>query len=689
MIERASKIATAASTLLILILLLWFHPDITRALQIGGAAAFLLAWLAGRRWGDRVIGICLFIAPVAPALLRILAGREQTVLDVIWMAPLAGALLGQVSWSRWMLPQAWRPLAGGWALALALVWPVLAAREAGFDPHGLQDWGAVVSWASWPAPYAIAWSWYWVLMQLLGLLWLDWVTSYAARPRERLAHTAQGLWMGVTAASVVAVVQGTIDWTFLNSPFWAAEGRATGTMLEANGYGHCAAIAGPVALVILRSIRGGSPAWAWTALAVNWAGVWMSGSRTAFLCAAIGAAGLALGLWRSGERASRRQVLAGGGAIAIAALAIAISGGATGPLRRFAEIPFDAAGITALWERGGYGSIATQMVREYPLTGTGAGTYHYLAPDYYRAAADDALAPDNAQNWWRHQAAELGILGGAMLFIWSGVLAWRVVAGRRIRAPHRPADVPPLSPAGDRFETLAVPIVRGLLVGLGLSSLVGVPTQNPVVLLAFFMLAGWLAVLVPAAPAGAEARWIHPAWTVAALLAVSYAAGHVWLARTSLSVPARASRFERAYVAGAYQPEPQPDGPGEFRWTDDESRFVMPAESRWLVVRLWASHPDIQALPVEVRLSTPCGVLWNEPLRTVDPVTLGVVLPPALGSVDTTVDVSRTWQPSAFGSDDERRLGVGISMSFVGSSSQAEEQTYTARWPDCGVPRAE
>ena len=668
MIERASRIATAASTLLILGLLLWLHPDMTPPLQMAGAAAFLAAWIAAGWRAEQALAACVIAAPLAPALLRLATGREQPVLDVVWMAALGGALLRQAPLSRWRLPSLWRPLAGGWALTLALAWPVLAGREAGFDVEGLRDWGAVVSWAFWPAPHAISWTLYWVLIQFLGLLWLDAIAARLAADPVSLPRSAHAFWIGASAASVVAVVQGALDLDFLNPPFWASLGRATGTMLEANGYGHTAALAGPVAFVAIRSLRPSLSAWAWAALGVNWMGVWMSGSRTALLCAGFGAAGLMVGLWRAGERASRRHALIAAGAIVPAAALIVLAAGATGPLRRLAEIPLDRASLTDFWERGGYGSIAAQILREYPLTGTGAGTFHYIAPDYWRVTADDALAPDNAQNWWRHQAAELGILGGAAVLLWSAVLAWHVVGGRA-------------STSGP--GTVSGPVVRGLLAGIGVSSLVGVPTQNPVVLIGFLLLAGWLAAIVrEPGPAGAVGdRWTGAAWAVAALLAIAYAGGHVLLARGPLSVAERARRFEREYVSGAHQPEQLPSG-AAFRWTDDRSRFVLPARTPWLVIRVRADHPDIGETPVRVMISARCGVVWDDVLRSREPVILAVALPENSRVVDATVEVGRTWQPSAFGSGDSRDLGVAVSWDFVGSADQAEGRTHV-RWPAC------
>ncbi len=118
------------------------------------------------------------------------------------------------------------------------------------------------------------------------------------------------------------------------------------------------------------------------------------------------------------------------------------------------------------------------MIREHPLAGVGLSAYHVLVPDY-RVFVGQTLPFDNAQNWWRHQAAELGILGGAMLFAWSAVLIWKVLAGRT--APRQ------------RFTATAV---RGLLVGLGLCSLLGMPTQSPLVLLWFMLLVAWLTVAI-------------------------------------------------------------------------------------------------------------------------------------------------------------------------------------------------
>ena len=65
-----------------------------------------------------------------------------------------------------------------------------------------------------------------------------------------------------------------------------------------------------------------------------------------------------------------------------------------------------------LWERDGYGLAAMRAVAEHPWTGVGIGAFALLAPERLFHLETGGLIPaDNAQNWWRHQIAELGFIG--------------------------------------------------------------------------------------------------------------------------------------------------------------------------------------------------------------------------------------------------------------------------------------
>jgi len=663
-LERVSKTAAKASVPLILALTLAVHPDITWLLRGLAAAAFAAGWLVAAR-APLQTPIWLGIAIVSPALLRLAAAREGPVLDLVWLAGLSGGLLRITPWSRWTLPFPWSVLIGGWALALSLGWPVLMAREVGFRLAGFHDAGAINSWSMLTGAQSAMWIAYVVLAQLAGALWFEWAREARIHP-IKLLHP---LWAGTTAASLVAVIQGTVDLGFLSTEFWASLRRATGTMLDANSFGMCAALAAPVGFVAMRAAAPNVPAAAAAVFAINAAGMWLSGSRTALLCGMLGTAGLVFGLWRERRLQRARYGAETWIPIGVAAAALlALLTSTTSPIERALDIPAGRAGLAALWNRGGYGPIALRMTREHPLTGVGSGSYRTLAPDYWREMADDALPLDNAQNWWRHQIAELGVLGGALIVAFSILVAWRVLTGR-----DGGADV------------AASWTSRGLLAGLGATSLFGMPTQNPVVLCWFLLLTAWFARLVPEPTTQRERRpgELRAAWVVASVLAIGYAAGHIALARGSLHPIDRARRAHRDYVMGAYPREPLP-GTNQFQWTGLESRFFWAARTRYMAIRFWVGHPDVETRPVRVTLTSPCGVLFDEELTSHRSMSLGLALPEDQSTLEATVRVSRTWSPADSGQDDRRQLGVGILADFSNDPAFAVNQLRAVKLSGCG-----
>jgi len=676
-IERASKTAATTSVLLILALMLAAHPDMTWLLRGLTVMALVSGWFAfSIRFppaGQTIFW--LFVGAIAPALLRLLAGREGPVLDIVWMAGLAGALLRTTQWSRWAMPFPWNVLIGGWTLALSLSWPVLVAREIGFRLSGFQDVGAINSWSMMSAPQAAFWILYVVLAQLIGALWFEWAREKAAQVQSPIL--LNGLWAGATAASVVAVIQGTINIGFLNTEFWVSRLRATGTMLDANSYGVSAALAAPIGFLGMRVLAPHAPAAAVAVFAINFAGMWLSGSRTAlFTCGLVGAAALMVGLWRERRTSSSSmtQTMKWSTVGVIAVLAVTLLTATVSPIQRALDIPSGREGLASLWYRDGYGPIALRMTREFPLTGVGAGSYRILAPDYWRAMANDALPLDNAQNWWRHQIAELGVFGGALIIAFSVLLAWRVLTGR-----ERDHDV-----RERERDVASASTVRGLLIGLGVTSFFGMPTQNPLVLYWFLGLVAWFAWLVPGPALHRETHAHEPrmAWVVAAALAIAYAAGHLLLAAGPLHPAQRAQRASRDYVIGAYPTEPLPES-NEFRWTGGEAQFIWAVKTRYMAIRFWSHHPDIASRPVHVTMTSPCGVLFDEDLTSDTSMSLGMVLPEGQRTLEATVRVSRTWSPADAGEADTRQLGVGIVADFSNDPAFATNQLRAVKLPGC------
>jgi hypothetical protein len=679
--ETVTKCAVVVSAVAITGLLIGTHPDMTAGLRALSTVAVVAGWLAAGALAPGspsawLYGVWAAAGVLAPAILRLATGREGPVLDVFWMAGLTASLLRTSAWSGWSLDGRMRLVAGAWALTIALAWPILAAREAAFDPRLLFDFRAINSWSEWSAPHAVSWIAFVAWTHLIGLLWLDWLAARLDQQQpRRISGIVHGLWIAATVASLVGIYQSVGDLTFLNTAFWAERRRAAGTMLDANAFGVCAALAGPSALVALHNSswkRAGTIVS--LAFVINLGGVWASGSRTALVCAAVSTAAVVLALLRSARPGQRRLIVLTGAGVAAALAVVVLAGGAVGPARRLLERPAGTSSyiVTAL-SRPPYGPTALEMIREYPLTGVGIGSYHQLAPDYVRRRANEAMAFDNAQNWWRHEAAELGLLGALPLFVWSGLIAWRVLAWR-----SRPE------------ARVAATVTRGLLLAIGLCSVTQMPTQSPVVLLWFFMLVAWLPRLLEpprrlatkGAANGVIQRIINR--HVLTALAITYAAGHLVLARGPLAVAERAKTFGREYVVGAYGAEPMEGGGGLFRWTDGRSRFVWPARTRWFVIQIWAHHPDIAANPVRVTITTPCGLLLDQTLKTTSRLSVGVVLPEGLRALDATVTVSRTWQPAAYGEADARHLGVAIAADSVASRELALATHVPIELAACG-----
>ncbi|MDA1185959.1 MAG: hypothetical protein O2930_15115, partial [Acidobacteria bacterium] len=388
-VETVSKLAALASVFLILGLQFAIHPGVSWPLWVILASAFTGGWLLGRVSAGAALVAVAGLGPVLPMASAVAAGSVSSiggadpVVQSIWLAAVVGGLLPSIHVTRWKLPPAWRVLLGGWALTLSLAWPIVVAREVGFDPRVWADTATINSWAGMSASEVSGWVMYVVLIQLTGLLWLD-----AIMPRLRawsesgLPGFVHALWVGATVSSLVALYQASVDLEFLSSAEWASLGRATGLMLDANAYGVVAALAAPLAALAATVL---APPFRWfgvAAFVINWGGVWASGSRTALLCAAAGTVAFAIG--EVARRGARRVIWVSAAGVLAAlvvagALAVTLSR-TTSPFERTEEFsggsPWQVAG--ELVARGRYGEIAARMIWEYPLTGVGVGTYHWL-----------------------------------------------------------------------------------------------------------------------------------------------------------------------------------------------------------------------------------------------------------------------------------------------------------------------
>lgn len=655
--ERLTRLLVVLSTLVALAgetwLVAWAWPP---AVWWTVGAAVAAAALA-RRWPAIASAAVLASAYLVPLVFRWRFGLFIQSYLVLWSAAVMGLVLARRPARPWSLPGAWRSPLIFWALVLATTWPVVAMREADFTLTLFVRERVANTSVGVPPGFAALGILDTVVIQLAGLLFADWLCERFRDAAPRLDRDV--LWplgAGAVAACTFGVYQGFFDLGLLSGGRWPILGRAAGTLVDANAFGAIAAMWGP-GLVALVWQRKDWPAWvratvASAGLLLALTAVWVSGSRTAALAAVVGLVFLAVAVLAAVPRGRRSWVAGAAVALALCLLLVAsvLPSTSVGPLRRlYSGMPTQStAGVRAvareLWNRNGYGGAAVQMIREFPWVGVGAGTFNMLVADYSYLRGT-RVPFDNAQNWFRHQLAELGLLGSLGWIGWMAVFARLLWRSRGQGARRVPAAA-----------------VKGTLVGLAGASMLGVPSQNSAVSFTFWVFAFWYLALVASDEPGIWTRWSkrpsRVAWAMGLALVAAYAAGTYAVARGELLPANRAKRVGWDYHYGLYDLETGVDG--AFRQTRKEAVAVIPVEGTTLTLDAWINHPDAAERPVELRVWIDGTLVVDRSLHNASHLVRDVRMPAGDARVVVRTWVSRTWRPADFGSEDTRELGAAL-----------------------------
>jgi hypothetical protein len=301
-----------------------------------------------------------------------------------------------------------------------------------------------------------------------------------------------------------------------------------------------------------------------------------------------------------------------------------------------------------LERRDGYGTLAAAVIRESPYVGIGVSAFHTLVPIYAWKVLHGYLTPDNAQNWFRHQLAELGVFGGLGWMVWVGWFLALLVLGRA--KTGRP---------------LTTSVLRAVLVGFGLVSLVGVPGQDVAVIFTFWTLAFWfLALLGPSYGETLGWRVVRPAWWgVAWLTVLGYAVATAYVGWTDLRPPVRAAAANMDYTYGFYPPQESQTR----RWAAKQAVAVLPApaDRRWLQVTIWVERLNLVPKPVDVKVWTDRHLIVRAQLSSVDPITRYFKVQDGQSRVMLETWVNRALRPLDFGVDDRRERGLMVDWHFL------------------------
>ncbi|MBI2219691.1 MAG: O-antigen ligase family protein [Acidobacteria bacterium] len=646
--SRLTRILVLTSAALAVATAAYADAPAIRSLPLICAGAAVLGALISRISRRAALFLSLLPVYLSPAMFLVLQGHDHYTYVTVWMAALLGTIAATGGLAAWSVPARWRWAIATWAVIVATSWPLVAWRELDFTWPFVWDNRLPVAGIAVAGPRAVAWTAYVALSHLIGLLWVDWLfLSYGAERRESFPREVLApLGIAVAIACAVGAYQGFVDIAFLSGHIWPSINRAAGTLMDGNAFGMVAALWAPTFLAVglIRSRF----AWAigGAGLALAWAGVWTSGARAALLAAVIGTVLVTLQLPR--HLSSRRERWRYGIAIAVAcALFVAailtvpsISVTAVDRTRELLPSPsMTSVRNTAryLWERDGYGPVAITMFANHPLAGVGVGAYHTFCTDYARLAAGIQIAPDNAQNWFRHQLAELGLLGSVGWIVWVAVFAFGLWPRRsRLAGPGA--------------------VLNGPLVGFAAASMLGMPGQDPAVVITFWLLVFWYAADTGTQPATASMR--HPAWIAVLAISIAYVAA---LATASdLRPPFRAARFDFNYTYGF-------DFQKDVAWTGRRAVTVPPATDRWLKLTVWVEHPDANRDLVRADVRVNGKRVVGRRLSRDIPVTSYVRVPEGAKRIVIEARTDRAFRPERVDSStqDSGERGLAMKWEFV------------------------
>lgn len=629
----------------------WLPPH-TIWIAIAIAAMFATA---GERVRFIAVPVLLSAMYVLPAVMIVWVGNENFSIEYVILLPLLGlACSGPGAW-RWSLPGAWQWPLITWALLVSLTWPIVFMREVDFRLWLLWSNTANTSIGISPGDVNQHVT-YLAVIHNLGILWVDALCRWYRGDRLRfIREVVYPLAITAAIGSVVAIYQGFVDLSFLNRGFWTYMLRAAGTHGDPNKLGTIAAF-WTVGTVVLAGRF--APPWrsivSVAAIVIGTAAVWVSGSRTGLAAIIVSLAIAAFETIRAGRFDMRRLVTFGAGAlVAVAVVASVLQNASTHTIVQrgtLGYLPFigDRGIINSanelLWERFGYGPAAIEMVREHPMDGVGVGMFHTLAHDFGRLRGYD-IPPDNAQNWFRHIVAELGIVGSIPALWWCVVLTMLLFS-----RPGAPGDR--LSPG----------LLRAVLIGFAVASMFGMPGQAAAVVVTLWVFVFWL-FLERAEDTGAVARpnWSRPTAIAAGLLIAVHVAATVADAQGALRPRSRAERFDWFYRYGIGELEADPGGNAvQRRWTGPDALVVIPVKGKVLKFVAWIDHPDGDENPPHVTVRADARVIHDGPLKRSAPLLVDIPATPGHSHMVIETSIDRLYYPSEQGSRDRRGLGLSI-----------------------------
>lgn len=492
-----------------------------------------------------------------------------------------------------------------------------------------------------------------------------WAAVDVLRTREDWRRACTAVAVGLAGVALFGVWQSLGHVDVWNTPHFASRGQINSTLIDPNALGLYLFLSLPLlGMLFLESkSRAARVAVAMLGVALLYV-LAHSGSRTGmaalFLVTVLLTARL---LWHHRHSGASVRALVRPRIVMLVAIGIAILMifMVSGPFRDSALGRRMAQTAEIVRERGPLGLMqadrhelwgrAIVVWRHYPVTGVGLGAYKIELPNLLEWYFPEYR--DNAANYYLQFAVEMGAIGLLLVLVMWGVIvrdAWRLV----------------MQPATGWREAYSRSVPLAVLLVMLLMFITG-PHTNPVdVKLLFWLI---LAMIYAEQPFTSPARTMRCVPIVAGgILLLVFTCIFAWQSATTLSVKHQVRRYGIPGGAGFHAPE-YDDAGNVLAWTGRHAWFPIPAEARAVRLTLFAGHPDAAEHAVRVRVLVDEQLVHEQTFT--DPaaaVAIEFAIPPLLLPYGLlTIDVDRTWQPSACipENTDDRQLGVLVSQVHI------------------------
>jgi hypothetical protein len=298
---------------------------------------------------------------------------------------------------------------------------------------------------------------------------------------------------------------------------------------------------------------------------------------------------------------------------------------------------------------------AWEMIKDYPLTGIGVGSFIIEVANYHPAVYRRKGTAESAENHFLQMAAEMGILGLALgLWLFWEIFRFILRGWRR------------LSP-GDPRRFLYLGSAAGCLacfINFQFHTYIG----SYEIKYLFWLMTGFVFFTGVREPEkGRKTASGRNFRLSAAVLILTFFSIQVWNSTHSLSLKSRTESLGLEQNFGLYPQETTKDGLN-FQWTREYGGLALKVNGPMLHLPLLASHPGIESNPVKVKIYIIQELFSSKTLlgeKVISDNTWQSFTFPVeefMGKeVILLVKTNRTWNPyKVKGDPDPRDLGVAM-----------------------------